>query len=113
MFVSDKSKKRGAVMMGILIIIASTIFAGALPWLPYSACGRLQHRYPWDWLMDQDRNTSHVELKAALEGNPIDALAEQLAQVCEKGHARPRHKPREAYAARHPAARNGQDCLVA
>jgi hypothetical protein len=99
-------------MIGVLIIIVSTICAGALPWWPYTAYGRSRHPYPWDWLMDHDRNTSHVEIKAAatgLEGDPADALAEQLAQVCEKSRVR----PRGAYAARHPAAGTGKDRLVA
>jgi len=92
-------------MIGILIIIVSTIFAGALPWWPYTASGRLRHRYPWDWLMDQD--------KAALEGDSANALAEQLAQVVEKGRVRPRREPRGAHAARHSAASASQDRLVA
>ena len=44
-------------MIGILILGLSTILAGALPWWPYSATGRLRHQKPWDWLMDQNRLT--------------------------------------------------------
>jgi hypothetical protein len=39
-------------MIGVLVIILSVLFAGALPWWPYSAAGRLQHHRPWDWLLD-------------------------------------------------------------
>ena len=100
-------------MIGILIIIVSIIFAGALPWWPYTASGRLRHRYPWDWLMDQDRNTSDIEIKAALEGDPANALAEQLAQVVKKGRVRPRREPRGAHVARNSATSASQDRLVA
>jgi hypothetical protein len=104
-------------MIGVLIIILSVLFAGALPWWPYSASGRLQHRRPWDWLRDQGQNTGHIEIMGStrLEGGPTDALAEQLAAVCEESHVRGRHGPREAYATRYPAAVTGirQDRLVA
>jgi len=94
-------------MIGILIIILSVIFAGALPWWPYSASGRLQHRTPWDWLRDQDQNAGHIEIMGStkIEFGPTEALAEQLAGVCEESHVRGRHEPREAYAT--------QDRLVA
>jgi hypothetical protein len=39
-------------MIGILILSLSILLAGALPWWPYSAAGRLRHHRPWDWLMD-------------------------------------------------------------
>jgi len=98
-------------MIGLSLIIVSTIVAGALPWWPYSAAARSRHRYPWDWLFDQDRSISHVEVKTVTQLNPADALADQLAQAWEKGRVKPLHEPRGAYAARHPAT--GQDRLVA
>jgi hypothetical protein len=87
--------KRGAVMIGILILSLSILFAGALPWWPYSASARSRHHRPWDWLIDQGRITSHVAIKGAtrLEGDQTAALAEQLAAVCEKSHVRGRHEP--------------------
>ena len=90
-------------MIGILIITLSVILAGALPWWPYSASGRLQHRTPWDWLRDQDQNAGHIEIMGStkIEFGPTEALAEQLAGVCEESHV----GPREAYAT--------QDRLVA
>ena len=39
-------------MIGVLILSLSILLAGALPWWPYSAAGRLRHHRPWDWLMD-------------------------------------------------------------
>ena len=59
-------------MIGILILGLSTILAGALPWWPYSATGRLRHQKPWDWLMDQNRLTGHVD--SELEVDPAAAL---------------------------------------
>jgi hypothetical protein len=102
-------------MIGVLIIILSVLFAGALPWWPYSASGRLQHRRPWDWLMDQDRNTGHVEIKGFARREGCPTVAEQLAAVCKAGPVRGRHEPREAYATQHPAAVTDtrQDRLVA
>jgi len=64
-------------MIGILILGLSTILAGALPWWPYSATGRLRHQKPWDWLMDQNRLTGHVY--SELEVDPAAALVEKLA----------------------------------
>src|SRR5262245_10594497 len=100
-------------MIGILIIIVSTIFAGALQWWPYTASGRVRRGYPWDWLMHQDWSTSDIEIKAALEVHPANALAEQLAQVVEKGSVRPRREPRGAHVARNSATSASQDRLVA
>jgi len=83
-------------MIGILILSLSILFAGALPWWPYSASARSRHHRPWDWLMDRGRITDHVAIKGAtsLEGDQTAALAEQLAAVCEiKSHVRGRHEP--------------------
>jgi hypothetical protein len=77
-------------MIGILILSLSILFAGALPWWPYSASARSRHHRPWDWLMDQGRITGHVAIKGAtrLEGDQPAALAES-----EKSHVRGRHEP--------------------
>lgn len=92
----------GAVMIGILILILTVLFAGALPWWPYSRSARLRHHRPWDWLMDQDRITGHVAIKEAsrLEGEQSAALAEQLRAAWEKSQVTGRHEPQP-------------DCLVA
>jgi hypothetical protein len=76
-------------MIGILILSLSILFAGALPWWPYSAAGRLRHHRPWDWLMDQNRLTSHLEIKGAtgLEGDPATIQVEQLVASLERGGA--------------------------
>jgi hypothetical protein len=103
-------------MIGILILSLSILFAGALPWWPYSAAGRLRHHRPWDWLMDQNRLTSHLEIKGAtgLEGDPATIQVEQLVASLERGRAKGREL-QEAYAIRHSAAAasNGRDLLVA
>ena len=82
-------------MIGILILILSILFAGALPWWPYSRSARLRHHRPWDWLMDQGRITGHDAIKGAsrLEGEQTAALAEQLAAAWEKSQVRGRHEP--------------------
>jgi hypothetical protein len=74
-------------MIGILILSLSIILAGALPWCPYSASGRLRHHRPWDWLMDQNRLTGSVGVndRAGLEGDPTAGQVEQLAAVLEAG----------------------------
>jgi hypothetical protein len=71
-------------MIGVLIIMLSVLFAGALPWWPYSASGRLQHRRPWDWLMDQDRNTGHVEIRGFARREGCPTVAEQLARFLKR-----------------------------
>ena len=71
-------------MIGILILGLSTILAGALPWWPYSATGRLRHQKPWDWLMDQNRLTGHVD--SELEVDPAAALVEKLAAAKAARH---------------------------
>ena len=112
-FVGDKPIKRGAVMIGLSLIIVSTIVVGALPWWPYSAAARSRHRYPWDWLFDQGRSIGPIEVSAATHHDPADTLADQLAQAWEKGSVTPLHDPPGAYAARHAAPGTGQDRLVA
>jgi len=115
-FTKQSAQKRGAAMIGILILSLSILFAGALPWWPYSAAGRLRHHRPWDWLMDQNRLTSHLEIKGAtgLEGDPATIQVEQLVASLERGRARGREL-QEAYAIRHSAAAasNGRGLLVA
>ena len=101
----DKPIKRGGIV--------STIVVGALPWWPYSAAARSRHRYPWDWLFDQDRSSGPVEVSAATHHDPADTLADQLAQAWEKGRVTPLDEPRAAYAGRDPGAGNGQDRFVA
>src|SRR5215470_673114 len=100
-------------MIGLSLIIVSTIVAGALPWWPYSAAARSRHRYPWDWLFDQDRSIGPIEVSAATHHDLADALADQLAQAWEKGGVRPLHEPRRGHAGRPPAVATGQDRLVA
>ena len=39
-------------MNPILFLSLMIVLAGALPWWPYSAYGRLRHHRPWDWLLD-------------------------------------------------------------
>ena len=117
-FVSDKPIKRGAVMIGLSLIIVSTIVVGALPWWPYSAAARSRHRYPWDWLFDQDRSSGlevsgPVEVSAVTHHDLADDLADQVAQAWEKGSVTPLDEPRAAYAGRDPGAGTGQDGLVA
>jgi hypothetical protein len=118
-------------MIGLSLIIISTIVAGALPWWPYSAAARSRRRYPWDWLFDQDRSSGPVEVSSPVEvSGPIevsgpvevsaathhdlaDDLADQVAQAWEKGRVTPLDEPRAAYAGRDPGAGTGQDRLVA
>ena len=42
----------GPTMNPILFLSLVIILTAALPWWPYSAYGRLLHRRPWDWLLD-------------------------------------------------------------
>ena len=101
-------------MIGILILSLSIIFAGALPWCPYSASGRLRHHRPWDWLMDQDGLTGSVGVngRAGLEGDPTAGQVEQLAAVLEAGRVKGRHDVRGGEL-QEPFAADGRDRLVA
>ena len=101
-------------MIGILILSLSIILAGALPWCPYSASGRLRHHRPWDWLMDQNRLTGSVGVngRAGLECDPTAGLVEQLAAVLEAGHVKGRHDVRGGEL-QGPFAAAGRDRLVA
>ena len=100
-------------MIGLSLIIISTIVAGALPWWPYSAPARSRHRYPWDWLFDQGRSIGPIEVSAATHHDLADALADQVSQAWEKGRVTPLDEPGAAYAGRDPGAGTGQDRLVA
>jgi hypothetical protein len=71
-------------MIGLSLIIVSTIVVGALPWWPYSAAARSRDRYPWDWLFDQDQSSGPVEVSAATHHALADALADQVAQAWER-----------------------------
>ncbi len=98
-------------MIGILILSLSIILAGALPWCPYSASGRLRHHRPWDWLMDQNRLTGSVGVngRAGLEGDPTAGQVEQLAAVLDAGRVKGCHRGE----LQGPFAAAGRDRLVA
>ena len=101
-------------MIGILILSLSIILAGALPWCPYSASGRLRHHRPWDWLMDQNRLAGSVRVNGptGLEGDPTAGQVEQLAAVLEAGRVKGRHDVRSGEL-QGPFAAAGRDRLVA
>jgi hypothetical protein len=100
-------------MIGILILSLSIILAGALPWCPYSASGRLRHHRPWDWLMDQNRLAVSVGVNGpnGLEGDPTAGYVEQLAAVLEAGRVKGRDNVRGGDLQAFAAA--GRDRLVA
>jgi hypothetical protein len=111
---ANHEPKRGAVMIGSLILSLSILLAGALPWWPYTASARAKYHRPWDWLMDQNQLTGHIEVtteqisaisrRTTLE----DSLVEQPTAAFEKGPVRdhdPRsNKPLGPDAARHNVA---------
>src|SRR5512147_1052335 len=99
-------------MIGVLIICFWVVVAGALPWWPYSAAGRLRHHRPWDWLMDSGDVPGEVT-------GPNDPRRGEPREACETRHPAPARVP-----TRHPApaqvpdrhivaAGTGRDLLVA
>ena len=99
-------------MIGILILSLSVILAGALPWCPYSASGRLRHHRPWDWLMDQNWLAGSGGVNGPLEGDPTAGYVEQLPAVLEDGRVKGRDNIRGGELQGHLAAA-GRDRLVA
>ena len=99
-------------MIGILILSWGILLAGAVPWWPYTASARAKYHRPWDWLMDQNRLTGHIEVKGPPEQisrTPLeDSLVEQLTAAFERGPVGdddPRStKPQGPDAARHNMA---------
>jgi hypothetical protein len=98
-------------MIGILILSLSILLAGALPWWPYSAVGRLRHHRPWDWLMDSGGIAGDVRGRNDPRAEPREA--------CETRHPAPtrvptRHPAPAQVPTRHTvAAGAGRDLLVA
>jgi hypothetical protein len=99
-------------MIGILILSLSIIFAGALPWWPYSATGRLQYHRPWDWLMDSGA-VSGERVRRDPRDHAIEAPTSKNRRDAADNYGGAKLPGKARATRRTGAARTGRDLLVA